>query len=228
MHFNLTKFIYILGSAVCHQLPQRSFFAGSLQICLCARCEGIYLGFLISAVLLFLLFRKKQSDLPPVYIIVIAILFIVSTITDGLLSYLGLINTNNFTRFITGYLAGSGAVIITYPVFNYQYYLDSTFERIFSKKWQFVLFVAINLVFITSAILNVGFINIVYFYISPLAVLFTFFSVNILVVLFIPRFSKKATRFFSKYLILPFLVSIMLTAIELFLSYRLHIFFKTL
>jgi len=36
--------VYAVGSAVCHQLPDRSFHLWSTQLPVCARCTGIYFG----------------------------------------------------------------------------------------------------------------------------------------------------------------------------------------
>jgi uncharacterized membrane protein len=222
----LIKLIYFTGTAVCHQIPEKSFFAGSRQICLCARCEGIYLGFLFGAAFLFLMFRKKQSDIAPVYVIVIAILFIASTAVDGILSYLSVLDTNNYSRFITGCLAGSGAALIIYPVFNFQYYEVSLPDKIFSKPWQFITYIGLNAAITALAVINFKPANLVFFYLSPVAVIFTFFSANFLLIIFIPAFSKKAAGFFSKYLVLPSLMALVLTAGELFLFYRLHLLLK--
>jgi hypothetical protein len=36
--------VYLLGSLVCHQRPERSFHPWGIQVPVCARCEGIYLA----------------------------------------------------------------------------------------------------------------------------------------------------------------------------------------
>ena len=110
----LIKIINILGSSVCHQLDERSFKAQSLYMPVCARCEGIYLGFLFGAIILFIMFRKRQGELPPLYIIILLLLFVLSTITDAALSYLNIIKTNNLSRFITGYLSGISSITIIF------------------------------------------------------------------------------------------------------------------
>jgi uncharacterized membrane protein len=37
-------FIFAIGSVICHQLPERSFFLDGRQLPVCARCTGLYLS----------------------------------------------------------------------------------------------------------------------------------------------------------------------------------------
>ena len=46
----ITAFVYIAGSFVCHQISDRSFHIAGLQLPVCARCTGLYLGAAIGAV----------------------------------------------------------------------------------------------------------------------------------------------------------------------------------
>jgi uncharacterized membrane protein len=52
--------VYVLGSVVCHQLPARSFHLWSLQLPVCARCTGIYVG--AAATALALVARAQRSS----------------------------------------------------------------------------------------------------------------------------------------------------------------------
>ncbi len=36
--------LYLVGSFICHQIPERSFHLGAFQLPVCARCLGIYAG----------------------------------------------------------------------------------------------------------------------------------------------------------------------------------------
>jgi uncharacterized membrane protein len=36
--------VYVLGSFICHQRPERSYRMWGIQVPVCARCEGLYLG----------------------------------------------------------------------------------------------------------------------------------------------------------------------------------------
>ena len=42
--------VYAIGSGICHQRPERSFFLWSHQMPVCARCAGIYVGAAIAAI----------------------------------------------------------------------------------------------------------------------------------------------------------------------------------
>ena len=37
-------FVFAVGSVICHQLPERSFFVGDYQFPVCARCAGLYVS----------------------------------------------------------------------------------------------------------------------------------------------------------------------------------------
>ena len=41
--------IYAIGSLVCHQRPERSFYLWGAQLPVCARCVGLYLGATLAA-----------------------------------------------------------------------------------------------------------------------------------------------------------------------------------
>jgi len=58
----LTLTVYAIGSVICHQRPERSFYLWSHQMPVCARCTGIYAGAAV-AVLLSPLVRRLQRKL---------------------------------------------------------------------------------------------------------------------------------------------------------------------
>jgi uncharacterized membrane protein len=212
----------IIGFSVCHQLDSRSLIFGNIISPLCSRCAGIYIGFLISAIILFLMFRKKQSELPPLYVLIILAVFFLSTIIDGLASYLGLYMTNNIIRFSTGFLCGASIMAVLYPVFNYQYYKDPLKEKIFRRPFTFIIFILSLIAFIIFTLFRFDFLGGFYYYLSSLSVVFTFFFVSLVMAYLIPFFSQKADRLFSKYLIIPIVIALVLAAVELFIAYKFH------
>ncbi len=162
---------------------------------LCSRCAGIYMGFVIAAVILFILFRRKQSELPPLYVMIILAIFFLSTIIDGLSSYLGLYATNNIIRFSSGVFCGSAIMTVLYPVFNFQYYREPSKERIFRKPLTFTVFFLVLVVFIVLSLFQPAILGGFYYYFSGISVILTFFFVSLVMMFLIPGFSQRADGF---------------------------------
>ncbi len=217
-------FVDQIGFSVCHQIPDRTLSFSSILMPVCARCSGIYIGFVISTLVLFLMYRKRQSLIAPVYAIIIFIVFISAAAIDGFLSYLQIYETNNLVRLITGYMAGIALAAIVMPLFNYQYYVDPLEDKILERPGKMVFFMFFAFLPMLALIFKINFLAGFFYYFNAFSVFFTFFFVNLIVLYFIPAFAKKATRFFSRYLILPSLIAAAMAFLELFLSNRFHLF----
>lgn len=218
----LNLIIEKIGFSVCHQLPSRSLYFGKIFLPVCSRCSGIYLGFFISAIILFATFRKKESELPPLYIFVILILFILSTVIDGFLSYFGPFGTNNLSRFITGFLCGSSVMAIIYPVFSYQFFKRAEDKKIFNRPKEFIIYLSLLSGFIALTLARIGLLGYFFYYLTGFSIIFTFYFINLVLILLLPPFSKKANRLLSKYLTAPSAISLVLASLEIFLSFKFH------
>jgi len=180
------------------------------------------MGFLVTAIILFIMFRNKQSELPSPYVMIILAVFFLSTVIDGLSSYLGLYGTNNVIRFSTGVLSGSAIMVMLYPVFNFQYYEEKVKERIFRKPVTFIVFFLILVAFIVLSLFQLDFLGSFYYYFSGISVIFTFFFVSLVIMFLIPGFSQRAGKLFTRHLIFPIVFALVLTALELFITYKIH------
>jgi len=216
--------IEIIGFSVCHQLSSRSLMIGKIVLPVCARCSGIYIGFIITAIILLVMYRKKENGLPPLYVLVVLALFFLSTLIDGIASNFGLYETSNNLRFITGFLCGSSIMVIIYPIFTFQYYKQSKPKRIFNSAGGFMIYILTITVFIVITLIRFDFMGRFYYYFITFSILFTFYFINMVLVLLIPPFSQKAHRLVSKHLILPSVIAIALSSIELLGSYWFHRF----
>lgn len=168
------------------------------------------------------MFRKRESNLPPAYILIILAFFLLSFVIDGIASNFGLYDTNNNLRFITGVLCGSSIVIVLYPVFTFQYHKNPAPVKIFKNPFKFMAYILVMALFILVTLARFSFLGYFYFYLTALSILFTFYFINLSVILLIPCFSKKAIKLLSGYLVLPSIIAIVLSFIELFAFYWSH------
>lgn len=123
--------VWGVGFPVCHQLPEHSLFAGGLQYPLCARCTGIYLGFLTGVAGLAIQGRLRAGRLPSGGTLAVLFLAIGLMAADGFNSLLGasgdsrlLYETTNLLRITTGLSAGVALSLLLVPMLN-----DSLWNR---------------------------------------------------------------------------------------------------
>jgi uncharacterized membrane protein len=118
-----------IGYAVCHRIDSRSFHIGTMQLPLCVRCTGQYLGAAIGLCYLAM-FGKRKSGTPPKLVIAGMVLIGIVFLIDGLNSYLflppflrlfpkmpHLYVPSNALRLFTGTGMGLVIAIVLYPAF---------------------------------------------------------------------------------------------------------------
>jgi uncharacterized membrane protein len=92
------------GLVFCHRKPERSFFYKGAQFPLCARCTGIFFGFLS-----LFYFTIGITYFNPL----MAIALILPTYLDGWFQALFDWESTNWRRFTTGLIAGIGIMSLT-------------------------------------------------------------------------------------------------------------------
>jgi uncharacterized membrane protein len=114
-----------LGYTVCHQLPEHSLFVAGHQYPLCARCTGIYLGFLTGLAGLAIQGRLDASRLPNSGVTALLFLAMGAMMADVLNSMLAtspearlLYSTTNLIRLSTGLAAGTALSLMLVPMLN--------------------------------------------------------------------------------------------------------------
>lgn len=115
----MIAFFDLMGSLICHQLPSRTLSAGGMLLPVCARDMGIYVGILTSALFLILCRRLRADKPPAVAATVVMCLMMLPMIFDGVLSYLGIIDTNNVTRLFTGLFFGLPIPFLLIPAAHF-------------------------------------------------------------------------------------------------------------
>ena len=132
----------LIGYALCHQLPDRSFFIHEHQTPLCARCTGMYLGFLTGLAFLIIRRRTHAARMPSTSIVSALIGFITIMGIDGLNSTISVIpgapqlyHTTNIHRIVTGSLFGLAMCMLFFPVFSTAIWRQPSGERSV-KNWR--------------------------------------------------------------------------------------------
>ncbi len=115
----------LIGYALCHQMPERSFFFHEHQAPLCARCTGMYLGLMLGVLFLIIRRRTHAARLPTASIVAVLIGFLAIMGIDGVNSTLSIIpgapqlyHTTNAHRIITGSLFGFALAMLFLPMLN--------------------------------------------------------------------------------------------------------------
>jgi uncharacterized membrane protein len=152
----------VVGYAICHRIPERSFFLDGRQLPLCARCTGTFLGAVVGLTAMLLLRRHRASRLPPVPILGILVIFVGFWAFDGLNSYMtffpgapSLYEPQNWLRLTTGMLNGLALITFVFPIFNFTLWRETTRERVFKDAWELLvvlLVMAILILVIQSGI----------------------------------------------------------------------------
>lgn len=99
---------------ICHHIPERTMSAGSLPLPVCARCTGLYGGWLVGVVLGLLPGLLRWLGAPQLMRrLAIALLIIVSLgVVQATLESLRLVSTGNTMRLMLGTPLGLGPAIV--------------------------------------------------------------------------------------------------------------------
>lgn len=96
----------LLFRPLCHTIESRSFHLGGVPMPICARCTGLYVGFLIGIGLFAAVGKLRESPIPSALVIALVLPLVI----DGVTQALGLRTSGNELRFLTGVLAGSAGL----------------------------------------------------------------------------------------------------------------------
>ncbi len=115
-----SRVIYFVYRLTCHQLPGRSFFLFGHKMAICARCTAIYTSFW-GLGLLYGVWkatpwgrRHRPRSLPIKWLAILAVPMFI----DGSTQLVGLHESTNLLRTITGTLVGTGAGLFVYPILD--------------------------------------------------------------------------------------------------------------
>lgn len=111
-YYTSALLIYGSFSAICHQLPERSFHLLGFPLAVCARCTGIYVGALIGLLLYPCGRRLEDETMPARWWLVAAAM---PVLIDFAGQAAGLFTNTFWSRTVTGLIAGAAAVFYILP-----------------------------------------------------------------------------------------------------------------
>jgi len=184
----------LIGSGICHRIPDHSIFLGGRQLPLCARCTGTYLGALLGFTTMWALRRQRAVDMPPTIILILAVGFIIIMGIDGVNSYLSLFpnaphlyTPHNWLRLVTGTLNGLAMSMIVLPVFNLTLWKRGLPERTVRGLGELGLMLAVAAVIVYAVQLQLSVLLYPVALLSVLSVLIMLTLVNSMIVMIIIR-----------------------------------------
>jgi uncharacterized membrane protein len=109
-------FIFAVGSVICHQLPERSFFFDGRQLPVCARCTGLYLSGVAGLAAWWavkLLRGWRPQTVPPRLAMGLLAIVATPTVVSYLSGVFGVWDGSNLTRALLAVPLGvvAGAVV---------------------------------------------------------------------------------------------------------------------
>jgi len=213
----IAEFLQWIGFGLCHQLPARSFAGGGVQVPVCARDTGIYIGFVVAFAIIAALHRpRRPTEFPRPYVWAVmgALLFLLAV--DGLSSYGGLRPTTNPIRLATGLGVGFSAAVLVYPMLQDVLWRRSDRDRVLEPSWRFGVWLAgIPVTF--AAVLRGGpAIGIAYPVAVAVCIVLTLSAVNLVMIGILPAFDRRADRLVQ--LAVPCIAAVVLAFCEIALA----------
>jgi uncharacterized membrane protein len=217
----IPEILYQISYAICHQLPDRSFFVYEEQLPLCARCTGIYLGMFIAFSFYFftkVLKNKKHIQPPALGINILSIFFILLMAIQAVTSLYINYPLDKEMRFITGILFGFSLPWYLLITIHYSKRFKYKNEEILNYK-EYLLLSLITLASATLFLLKIPSILYIIAYLSAIGLLVFIFLINLSLLILTTDLTKKLRKISLGYLII---FSIILSLIEIFSLNLLH------
>ncbi len=187
---NLIDILSFLGGGVCHQKVDRTFNIDMLYMPVCSRDTGIYLGIFISLITIILLERRIKGEFASLKILLVTVSVFLIMGLDVILSFLGIIESNNIIRLITGFLTGWFLVLLLLPLANNVMFKKFVRKNYLDRKLKFLVWLFCGIIAAAAFIFTyqyalifwsiVSILGLITFAVLILFILFFFFNQRLL------------------------------------------------
>jgi uncharacterized membrane protein len=130
--------LMFLGSTVCHQLAERSYFYDGVQMPLCARCIGIHFGFVLSTAFLLIGPRKYASKLPSTKQLAVLVSIMAFYFLDAGLSYSNISTSDDLRRTLSGLALGIPLPFLLISLLNLLARPSKSSTSVFERSWDWL------------------------------------------------------------------------------------------
>ena len=213
----LEELLHWTGYGLCHQIPARSFFGAGIQVPVCARDTGIYLGFVVSLIVLALLHRgeRPRRFAPAAAWVAMGAMFVAFG-WDGVSSYAGFRETTNEIRLATGLGVGFSSAAVLVPILNDLVWRDSSDLRVLAPTWRLGVWLASIVATWAAVWYALPLLGAGYPVLVTLAIPLTLAVINLVMVGMHPALDRQARS--VRDLTLPILLSLVLAGLEIWLA----------
>jgi uncharacterized membrane protein len=212
----------LVGYAVCHRIPDRSFFIAQIQLPLCARDTGMFSGALLGLISFAVVKRARHTLFPRLPYLIPLVLFFLAWGFDGFNSYMLLLNgkvfiyqSQNWLRLVTGAFMGVTLSAFVVGLFNSAVWLpEMTVPEPTVTSWlDIARLVSIAIGIIVIVLWQPDFLYGPIALISTLGVLLLLIIVNALLVILLMKRETRLERWSQ--LALPLIAGVVLTLAEI-------------
>jgi uncharacterized membrane protein len=111
-HPTVLSILHYTYGRVCHQIDARSFHLDGHPFAVCARCFGIYFGYLVGLIVYPFKTSLARIELPDRSWLIASLAPVGVDVASG---YLGIYESTLVTRSLTGFIAGAAGTFYTLP-----------------------------------------------------------------------------------------------------------------
>ncbi len=209
-----------VGAGICHRLPSHSFTIYGRPLPLCARCTGIYLGIVLSFLVLGLAGRWRRVNVPPTFILLTLIGFVGLMGVDGVNSYMHffpelphLYEPRNWLRLVTGMGAGLTMGILVFPALAQTLWRQQDFRPVLTSGRELAGLVLVAATAVLLILSNQPALLYVLALVSAAGVLLILMAINAVILLILLRRDGRAVRWRDT--VIPLTIALFLAAAQI-------------
>ncbi len=190
-----------VGAGICHRLPSHSFTIYGRPLPLCARCTGIYLGIVLSFLVLGLAGRWRRVNMPSIPILLALIGFVGLMGVDGVNSYMHFFpdlphvyEPRNWLRLVTGMGAGLTMGVLVFPALAQTLWQQQDFRPVLTSGRELAGLVLVAAAAVLLILSNQPTLLYVLALVSAAGVLLILMAINAVILLILLRRDGRAAR----------------------------------